>query len=225
MLGKPEKLQGAFSNAQERGQIGSHKRGSIGEEQRRRSGASHTAVEYERELPIDPHGFQKRERDDDGEEDEEDSETYDEKLERWKDFFNDGALMRYWDKEEDDIIAKLLFNRLFEEVQTSATDANRMKHRGELQVRAFWDNVRASLRVDDDEIYDEWPYMEEPVDDPWKGMRRFRLGNKYGSRWWKTGSRFSLEKPTKHKEVVDDVNVLKAFVQGLRLDGGSVREN
>ncbi|KAH8687997.1 hypothetical protein BGZ60DRAFT_394976 [Tricladium varicosporioides] len=195
MSGKSKKLQGAFSDAQERGQIGSHKRRIIEQEHYRGSRVDYNLTEDERELLIELRSFvsedlyrrvfaennsrndwiisecssfysRSENKGDNEKMEEEDMHTYEEKLETWKEFFNDGAFMRYWDKEdENDIIGEPCLNRPFEEARTNATDMKYMKKRGELMVRAFWGNVRATLRVDDDEIYDKWSYLEEPVHD------------------------------------------------------------
>ncbi|RDL38943.1 uncharacterized protein BP5553_03283 [Venustampulla echinocandica] len=111
----------------------------------------------------------------------EDEETGEERLERWKQFFNHRPLMRCLDDGDgDELLAELLFNRLYEEVRVKAIGMGGSKYRGELQARAFWDNVRGQLRVNDDEIFHAWPYtyVEHEEEHFVRGFRKFKLGSR-----------------------------------------------
>ena len=129
----------------------------------------------------------------------EDLETYEEKFDRWKYFFNEKPLMRCLDKgDEDHLMGELLFERLKKEVQQAAEDVAHRRFRGEFQSRAWWDNIRIDLKVPDEEIYHDCPYEEE---DRTKELEPFRLGSKHISRWWKGNllvvRRFKLPKVKK----------------------------
>jgi hypothetical protein len=76
-----------------------------------------------------------------------DDENNDEKLERHKRFFNNRPLMKCLDTDDDQVLGDLLFERLLKEVECEVARKN---YRGELQVRAFWDNLRMQLRDSED---------------------------------------------------------------------------
>lgn len=76
-------------------------------------------------------------------------QPYEERLARHTAFFSSRPLMRCLDTDDDEIIGIMLFDRLLDEVRQSA-NAEHSTYRGELQVRAFWDNVRLYLRDDED---------------------------------------------------------------------------
>ncbi|KAF4629670.1 hypothetical protein G7Y89_g8474 [Cudoniella acicularis] len=115
-------------------------------------------------------------------------EPLEEKLQRNREFFDNRPLMRCLDDyDKYQIIGDLLFDRLLEEVQVKVDEIADSKYRGEIKIREFWGNVRSQLNIDDEEIYHDWPYVEEPVEDLTKGLRKFRLGSKMISRWWKMG--------------------------------------
>ncbi|TAQ83897.1 hypothetical protein B7494_g7777 [Chlorociboria aeruginascens] len=73
---------------------------------------------------------------------------YEETLKRYRDFFNNRPLMRCLDTNKDQLPSETLYEKLLEEVKQGLDNT-----RGQLQVRAFWDDVRLKLRIDtDDEI-------------------------------------------------------------------------
>jgi hypothetical protein len=60
----------------------------------------------------------------------------------------------------DGRLPSLLFERLLEEVQRVGLPFEECAEqaRGEFQARAFWENVRMQLKVEDDEVLKlEWP--------------------------------------------------------------------
>lgn len=85
-------------------------------------------------------------------------ESYEEKLERHRRFFDNRPLMRCMDDDNDQLLADLLFERLLREVQQPGLpfeESNR-EARGEIQVRAFWDGIRQQLQVDESFLKEEW---------------------------------------------------------------------
>lgn len=82
-------------------------------------------------------------------------ETYEERLERWNDYFIEEPLMRWLDVgEEEALIGDLLYERLLEEVhifqdfQEVGKDGKQIKVLGdksEYNTRAFWRNTRGDL--------------------------------------------------------------------------------
>lgn len=77
-------------------------------------------------------------------------ETYEEKLSRNQKFFDNGPLMRCLDTEEDKQRAcDMLFNTLLTDVKQNPSDDK--SYRGVVQIRAFWEEVRKQLRVDEDD--------------------------------------------------------------------------
>lgn len=89
-----------------------------------------------------------------------DQESYEEKLERYRHFFDNRPLMGCWDTDEDKLLADQLFERLQREVQQQPClpfEESTQNSRGELQVRAFWDNVRMQLQIDESSLENKWP--------------------------------------------------------------------
>ena len=78
-------------------------------------------------------------------------ESYEETLERHRKFFDDRPLMRCLDADEEQLMADLLYERLLNEVKQDAIEILASDYRGELQVRAFWANVRKQLQIDEDD--------------------------------------------------------------------------
>ena len=84
--------------------------------------------------------------------------TYEEKLERYRHFFDNRPLMECLNTDEDKLLADQLFERLLREVQQQPClplEESTQNSRGELQVRAFWDNVRMQLQIDERSLEDE----------------------------------------------------------------------
>jgi hypothetical protein len=81
-------------------------------------------------------------------------ESHDQRLERYRNFFNTKPLMRCLDTGEDQLLADLLFESLLRELQRPGLpfDPN---FRGEIQIITFWDDVRMQLRFDEDGLEDE----------------------------------------------------------------------
>lgn len=78
------------------------------------------------------------------------NETYGEKLARYREFFDNGPLMRCLDQEEDKKLARdVLFNTLLTDVQQRPL--NNKNYRGVVQIRSFWEDVRKQLRIEDEE--------------------------------------------------------------------------
>ena len=75
-------------------------------------------------------------------------EAYEDKLSRYRKFFDNGPLMRCLDKDEDEQQAReVLFNTLLKDVQQNRLD--NYGYRGVIQIRSFWEDVRKQLRVDE----------------------------------------------------------------------------
>lgn len=82
-------------------------------------------------------------------------ESYEGRLERWKDYFIQEPLMRcLYVGEEDALIGDLLYERLLEEVhvfqdfQEAEKDGKKIKvlgDRSEYNTRAYWKNIRSEL--------------------------------------------------------------------------------
>ena len=89
-----------------------------------------------------------------------DQESYEEKLEQYRHFFHSRPLMGCLNMDEDKLLADQLFERLLREVQQQPYfpfEESTQNFRGELQVRAFWDNVRMQLQIDESSLEKEWP--------------------------------------------------------------------
>jgi hypothetical protein len=68
---------------------------------------------------------------------------------------------RWLDKDDYELyLDDIHFNRLYQEVQHSVYDENCQRHRGQEQVRNFWDDVRKQLRDEEEKVL-EWPPTEE----------------------------------------------------------------
>ena len=96
----------------------------------------------------------------DGETELRDEESYDEILERYRRYFDNRSLMKCLDTDDEELLADLLFERLLREVQELPAlllEGSTQKSRGELQVRAFWDNIRMQLQIDESPLNFEWP--------------------------------------------------------------------
>lgn len=96
-----------------------------------------------------------------------DQESYEEKFERYRYFFDNRPLMRCLDVDEDQFLADLLFERLLREVQLPSLpfEESSKDPRDEVQIRTFWDGVRKQLHVDESSLECEWPEgYPEPVD-------------------------------------------------------------
>jgi hypothetical protein len=77
-------------------------------------------------------------------------ETYEDKLSRYRKFFDSGPLMRCLDKEDDEQQGRdVLFNTLLMDVQQNPLDNK--NYRGVVQIRSFWQDVRKQLRVDEED--------------------------------------------------------------------------
>ncbi|KAG9228873.1 hypothetical protein BJ875DRAFT_489446 [Amylocarpus encephaloides] len=114
-------------------------------------------------------------------------ETNQERLDRWKIYFNNRPLRRCLDRAGDDEESPNLFAMLFQDVQVDAAWYGDLQCRSILQVRAWCQKVRTILMIPDNEIYFDWPYVEHgDVGDI--RPRKFRHGSKYVSRWWKADS-------------------------------------
>jgi hypothetical protein len=82
-------------------------------------------------------------------------ESLSERREHYRRFFAAPQLKDCLNAAEDDFLADKLYDRLLEETRTVAAAEmqpgnENQKFRTELMVRAFWDNVRAELRDNDD---------------------------------------------------------------------------
>jgi len=85
------------------------------------------------------------------------TETQEQRLERWQKFYTEGSMERWLNKDDYELyLDDIHFNRLYQEVQHSVYDENCQRHRGQEQVRNFWDDVRKQLR-DEEETVMEWP--------------------------------------------------------------------
>jgi hypothetical protein len=92
-------------------------------------------------------------------------DTYEEKLSRYRKFFDNGPLMRCLDKDDKQPATDLLFNALLTDVQQN--QLNDENYRGVVQIRSFWDDVRKQLRSEDEAWVDFWPegYPRYPPDE------------------------------------------------------------
>lgn len=84
-------------------------------------------------------------------------ETSEEKLQRYRRFFQGVPLMRCLKECEDEyqgLQDTLLFDKLYNEVQYGLADTWPSKYRTQEFVRAYWDDVREQLNIDDSELYD-----------------------------------------------------------------------
>ena len=94
-----------------------------------------------------------------------DEESSEDRLERWQHFFSDRPLMHCLDTTEDQMLADMLFERLLKEVQQPGLpfEGSGRRSRGELQIRAFWDNVRSQLHIGESSLEDDMPpVLERP---------------------------------------------------------------
>lgn len=91
-----------------------------------------------------------------------DNETYEEKLSKWRQYFDDGPLMRCLDTpEEREAFNDLLFESLLRDVKEPSPlkpNPQSAGYRGVVGIRAFWDDIRRDLNVVP-ELEDEvvWP--------------------------------------------------------------------
>ncbi|CAD6442473.1 00952d29-f726-44d3-9a75-3e3b8c339427 [Sclerotinia trifoliorum] len=131
--------------------------------------------------------------------------TYEQSLQRYRNFFMTRPLMRCLESDEnvDEKLGNELLTRLREEVRRMppskpARPGKQITcddYRGELQSRAFWDNVRLQLQTDEDDNIDDSksknPFEEESTDKKItghvkakaRGLRSLKLVTKvYGRR-------------------------------------------
>lgn len=85
--------------------------------------------------------------------------TYEEKLTSWKEFFDNGPLVRCLDTAKDrELFQDLLFDTLLSEVkEPGPLKSTFPRYRGVVQIRGFWDAVREKLRFIDDDEEHNWP--------------------------------------------------------------------
>ena len=89
------------------------------------------------------------------------SETIEQRLARWQKFYAEKSMEDCTETDEyGEYLMEELFVKLYQEVQYTVDETESLEHRGQQQVRLFWDDVRAQLR-DDEESEVEWPPTEE----------------------------------------------------------------
>ncbi|PVH67744.1 hypothetical protein DL98DRAFT_542925 [Cadophora sp. DSE1049] len=84
-------------------------------------------------------------------------ETNEEKFERHRQFFQGVPLTRCLKECENEYQEwqdALLFDKLYNEVQYGLTETGPSKYRTQEVVRAYWDDVREQLSIDDSELSD-----------------------------------------------------------------------
>jgi len=89
------------------------------------------------------------------------SETIEQRLERWQTFYTEKSMDSFMEKDNyEEYLDEVLFDRLYQELQYTVYETRSLKHRGQEQVRLFWDDVRRQLR-DDEESVAVWDPAEE----------------------------------------------------------------
>lgn len=89
-------------------------------------------------------------------------------LRYYQEFFNNRPLMRCLDTSDEEDLANNMYSRLLEETKHPES------FRGELEVRQFWNNVRAQLREDFEEIKNSLPSEDEAMP-AWSSGQRDKI--------------------------------------------------
>lgn len=87
-------------------------------------------------------------------------ESVSEQLERHRQFFDNRPLMRCLDKREDESFAEILYKRLLKETKDFAIYDIPKGYRAYSQVRSYWADIRANLKIREDIDEREWKGFE-----------------------------------------------------------------